>query len=263
LTTNSFAQRYEYGEPVPMKEAKKHKGGGSATVGKARFGVFLAPNFSWMKPTANKSDDKQYLVTGDGSKTGFMWGLMMDYFFSDNYALATGFQINYTGGKITSTINPAMPAPTTPNVVQTASLDYKIQYLEVPFALKLRSDDMNGVRVFGQIGINIGVPLSKKASYNITYTDTVGGASKTLAVNGENEKLRGLGISPVLLQMNLGGGLEYSITEKMSIYAGVFYNNGFIPDVTNPKDLDLGFKGNFSDGNIRLNNIAIRIGMFF
>jgi opacity protein-like surface antigen len=107
------------------------------------------------------------------------------------------------------------------------------------------------------------VPLSKKASYNITYTDTTGGITKVLTVNGENEKLRGLGISPVLLQMNLGGGLEYSITEKMSIYAGVFYNNGFIPDVTNPKDLDLGFKGNFSDGNVRLNNIAIRVGMFF
>jgi hypothetical protein len=96
-----------------------------------------------------------------------------------------------------------MPAPTTPNVVQSASLDYKIQYLEVPLALKLRSDDMNGVRVFGQIGINIGVPLSKKASYNITYTDTTGGITKVLTVNGENEKLRGLGISPVLLQMNL------------------------------------------------------------
>jgi opacity protein-like surface antigen len=216
-----------------------------------------------MKPTANKSDDKQYLVTSDGSKTGFMWGLMMDYYFADNYAIATGFQINYTGGKITSTINPAVTPISAVNIVKAASIDYKIQYLEVPFGLKLRSDDLNGVRVFGQLGINLGVPLSKKASFTITYSDTVSGVAKDVSISGENEKLRGTGISPILLQMNIGGGMEYAITEKMSIYAGVFYNNGFIPDVTQPKDLDLGFKGNFSDGNIRLNNIAIRIGMFF
>ena len=27
-----------------------------------RFGAFLAPTSTWMKPTANKSDDKLYLI---------------------------------------------------------------------------------------------------------------------------------------------------------------------------------------------------------
>lgn len=264
IVSTSFAQRYEYGEPVPVKEKRgRSNGGGDVELRKARFGVYLAPTFCWMKPTANKSDDKLYLVSSDGSKTGFAWGLMLDYFFADNYGISTGFQLNYSGGKITTTLNTAVAQPPAVHVVQTASMDYKVQYLEVPFGLKLRSDDLGGVRIFGQIGISAGVPLSKKVSYNVVYTDTVNNVSVTKTATGENEKLRGLGISPILLQMNVGGGLEYALTSKLSMYAGVFFNNGFVPDVTNPKDLDLGFKGNFSDGNIRLNNIAIRVGLFF
>jgi hypothetical protein len=80
---------------------------------------------------------------------------------------------------------------------------------------------------------------------------------------GDREKLKGLGIAPVLLQMNIGGGIEIPVTDKMSIYTGLFFNNGFVPDVTNPKELDLDYKGRFSDGNVRLNNIALRLGMFF
>lgn len=265
ITTSVSAQRYEYGEPVPIheKKSRNNKGGGNVELNKSRFGVFLAPTFSWMKPTANKSDDKLYNISSDGSKTGFAWGLIMDYYFAENYGISTGFQLNYTGGKVTATINNAATQPVATNVVRAATFDYKIQYLEVPFALKLRSDDMNGVRVFGQIGISVGVPISKKASYSVTFTDTLNKQTIEKVAAGENEKIRGVGISPVLMQMNLGGGLEYALTQKMSLYAGVFFNNGFVPDVTSPKDLDLDFKGNFSDGNVRLNNIAIRVGLFF
>jgi len=261
----SIAQRYEYGEPVPVKETKMHRAprGNNVSIGDMRFGAFIAPTTSWMKPTANKSDDKLYLVDKGSSKMGFSWGLMMDYYFAENYGITTGFQLTYGGGKISTTENPAMTTTTT-NVVKSADFDYKMQYLEVPFALKLRSDDLGGgFRVFGQIGVAVGVTLSKKATYDVVYTDTLNGASVQKTASSENEKIRGLGISPVLLQMNIGGGIEYAITPKLSFYTGLFFNNGFVPDVTNPKELDLDYKGKFSDGNTRLNNIALRIGLFF
>ncbi|RYE25869.1 MAG: PorT family protein [Sphingobacteriales bacterium] len=261
--TQAVAQQYEYGPEVPVKR------GMDTELRKMRFGVFFAPNVSWMKPTANKSDDRLYTVSSEGSKGGYSWGLMMDYYFAENYGIATGFQLNSTGGKILATQNLQVTQPSGAGVVRSAYFDYRTQFLEIPFNLKLRSDAVgkSGVRFFGQIGLSLGFNISKKASYEVTYSDTsnaspTGFADKT--VSGENEKLQGgLSISPVMLGMNLGAGVEYPITPKMSIYGGVFFNNGFVPDATNPREIKMDYKGKFSDGNTRLNNIAFRIGLFF
>lgn len=257
-TTASTAQQYEYGPPI----SSKHGGGGGS---KTRFGVFIAPNTSWMKPTANKSDDRQYLISSEGNRIGFTWGLMLDYFFADNYAIASGFQLNSTGGKILAVQNSTL-APLSSPFVKSADFDYRLQYLELPFNLKMRSDELgSGMRVFGQIGLALDINISKKASYEVTYVETnAAGLPADKTVTGENEKLQGgLSVAPAALQMNLGGGLEYPITEKMSFYLGLFFNNGFLPDATNPKEFKMDYPGKFSDGNIRLNNFALRIGLFF
>lgn len=254
------AQQYDYG---PEEEVK-----GSISLEKVRFGVYFAPTSSWMKPTASKSDDGQYLVSNQGSKIGYCWGLMADYFFAPNYGISTGFQINTTGGKILAEYNTENPDPNAISFVRSADFDYRLQYVEVPFALKLMSDNLKGgVRVFGQVGLTAGINISKKATYTVVYSDTsststTGRVDKT--VTGENEKIKGgLAISPLLLQLNLGGGVEYQLTNKLSFYAGLFFNNGFVPDATNPKEINLGYKGNFTDANTRLNNIALRLGLFF
>jgi opacity protein-like surface antigen len=266
LGTSAFAQRYEYGEPVPINEGKKHRGsrGGEVSLKQVRFGAFLAPTSSWMKPTANKSDDKLYLIDKGSSQVGFAWGLMIDYFFAENYGIATGFQINRMSGGINATLNPAATQPTGPNIVNFADFTYKVQYLEVPFGLKLRSDDLGGgIRIFGQLGVSLGITLSKKATYSVTFTDTMNNGNVIKNASGDNEKLTGLGVTPLLFQMNVGGGVEYAVSSKMSVYAALLFNNGFAPDVTNPKELDLDYKGKFSDGNVRMNNIALRLGLFF
>lgn len=257
LTGNTNAQKYEYGPEQPI-------GGGGRELRKARFGLFVAPNISWMKPTANKSDDKLYLIENPGNKMGFAWGLMMDYYLDDNYGITTGFQLTSTGGKMNAELNPNVAPPTTTNIVKTANFDYKLRYLEVPFALKLISDELSGgMRFYGQVGLCAGIIIGKKASYDVTYTDTSATGTVTKTAIGEDEKIQGLGISPVMLHMNLGAGIEYPISAKMSFTAGIYFNNGFVPDVTNPKELDLDYKGKFSDGNTRLNSIGLRIGIFF
>ena len=85
------------------------------------------------------------------------------------------------------------------------------------------------------------------------------------SASGENEQLRGgLGITPFLLQLNIGAGIEYAITPKISFYTGLFFNNGFAPDVTNPKEFDnMNYRGRFTDGNVRVNNVSLRLGLFF
>ena len=233
----------------------------SGKLNNIRIGVFVAPNISWMKPTANKSDDRMYTVKSQGSKIGYSWGLMIDKPFAENYGFSTGLHITSTGGKIEAKENPSVPQPATR--VTYADFDYRLQFLEVPFNLKLRSDELgSGIHVFGQTGLSLGLNISKKASYTVRYIDTVGTPEKT--VDETNEKLfGGLSIPPLMLSLNIGGGVEYAISNKMAIYAGLFFNNGFAPDATNPNRLDMNYTGSFSDGNTRLNNFTLRFGIFF
>lgn len=254
LPTLLHAQDYEYTEP--QRPAK-------IDFRKIQFGIYAAPNISWMHPTASKSDDGNYYVQNKGARAGYMWGLMMDYFFAPNYGFTTGFDLNTTGGRIATQYNPTYVNNAAANTVLFTDFDYRLQYLEVPFNLKLRSDRLNkeGLRLFGQLGLALTINISKKADYNVNYNDEVG-INRT--VQGENEKLTGtLSATPAMLQMNIGGGLEYPITPKLHLYTGIFFNNSFLPNTVSPQNYDLGYKGSFTDGYVRLNNLALRIGIFF
>ncbi len=245
---SSFAQYEEGGNYGDNSETRK-----------LRFGAYIAPTISWMKPTANKSNNGEFEPKANGSKVGFIYGLMADYNFASNYAFSTGLQVNMTGGNILAdrTGGPSAAAST----VNTADFSYKLDYLEIPLALKLRTDDLSGFRFFGQLGLTTGFNIAKKASYSVYYINDNGQAS---VANGEKEKLKGvLAVAPVMFQMNIGAGTEYVISNKLAIYAGLFFNNGFAPDATNPNSYSLPYHGKFQDGNTRLNNLALRLGLFF
>jgi hypothetical protein len=216
-----------------------------------RFGAYFAPN---------KSTDGLYRVRSGGSKVGFTWGLMADYFFAENYCISSGFQINTTGGNLE--VN-RIASDTLPNTVTDASFNYSLQYLELPFQLKLLSDPIldSRLKIFGQIGLSAGINIGKKATYDVLYTNAQGVFQK---ISEEKEKLRGsTSIAPVTLQLNIGAGIQRPLTEKLSFYFGLFFNNGFAPDATNPKEYDLRYSGSFSDGNIRLNSFVFRFGILF
>lgn len=223
-----------------------------------RFGIFIAPTMSWMRPTTNKTSDDKYAPTNAGAKMGFMYGAMAEYHFAENYAIITGLQVNMAGGKIDS----KYLGSDTKSVVRNASFNYRLHYLEIPVGLKMRTDLISGFRFFGQVGLTTGFNIAKKAkSYNVDYYNENGVA---LNSKGENEKIKGtLAISPMMFTMSIGGGAEYPLNDKLAAYVGVFFNNGFAPDATNPDKYQMPYGLGFKDGNTRLNNIALRLGLFF
>jgi len=255
LLTKIKAQEIEGGAPAEPENRME--------LNKIKFGAFVAPNISWMHPTASKSDNGQYFVTQKGGKAGFTWGLMAEYMFTENYGFATGFDLNTTGGRIATVINPNIANQLAPNTVLNTDFRYDYQLLEIPAALKLRSDPLTdgGLRIVGEIGLTLCINIGRKVSYDVTYNNEQG---KEMTISGDNEKLQGtLAVPPVMLQMNLGAGVEIPITEKMSFYTSLFFNNGFLPDATNPENYTIGYKGTFTDGTIRLNNFGLRLGLFF
>lgn len=224
---------------------------------KFRFGAYIAPTMSSMKPTTNKSDDGNYENKNNGSSLGFTYGLMAEYWFAENYALASGLQMTAGKGNILSNY----VGSATSGYVRNADISYKLNHLEIPLNLKMTTDPIENFRFFGQAGFTVGFNVSKKIDYNINYVDNDGNPQ---VKNGENEKLSGaLAISPVMLSMNIGIGAEYPISNKLTAYGGIFFNNGFLPDVTNPSRYNIQNVPEFKDGNTRLNNFALRLGLFF
>ena len=57
------------------------------------FGLKAAPQITWMNPDADN-------MTGNGSKVGFAWGLVAEKNFTENYSIASGFNMLFNGGKL-------------------------------------------------------------------------------------------------------------------------------------------------------------------
>ena len=195
-----------------------------------RFTVFVDPQFSWMS-----SDIKA--VESNGSKFGVNIGLNVDKFFAPNYAIMTGISIDNTGGNLKFE-NQKILKTGSGNVELDpgSTIHYKMQYINVPLGLKLKTNEIGYLTFFTHLGLNGGI--------NIKATAEVDG------IDLENEN-----ISEEIRLFNLGyfigAGVEYSIGGNAALVLGLTYTNGFV-DITD---------GN--DGKVTLGNFAIRIGILF
>lgn len=225
----------------------------SDNLKRLRFGVYVAPTLNWMRPSAAK-DGNQTQKSG-GNKIGVTYGLMADYNFTDNYAIATGLQVNSTGG-IMTTEN----AKAGIDSALKSNINYTLQFLEIPVALKLKTDKIGDFTFFGQAGLTVAINISKKYTYDILEKTSTGDTTYKI---DQNEKISGNvgNIIPVMFQMNIGIGAQYTISRKLDAYCGIFFNNGFAPNVTDPTKYNIHTK--LTDGNTRLNNFALRLGFYF
>lgn len=216
--------------------------------------MYASPTLSWMRPSAAKDGDQSQKSGGD--KVGITYGLMADYNFTENYTIATGLQVNSAGGKINTENNKAADLG-----VLKSSFNYTLQYLEIPVALKLKTDPIHKFTFFGQVGLTLGFNISKKATYELVQHRVAKGDTTYKA--DAKEKITGSvgAIAPIVFQMNIGIGTQYAINKKMDAYVGFFFNNGFAPNITDPTK----YNGlpSFTDGNTRLNNFALRLGFYF
>lgn len=195
-----------------------------------RFTVFVDPQFSWMS-----SDIKA--VESDGSKFGVNIGLNMDNFFAQNYAFTTGISIDNTRGNLIFENEKKLKISGSDTTLNPGStVHYKLQYINIPLGLKLKTNEIGYLTFFANLGINGGI--------NIKATGEV-----------DNFELDSKNISDEIKLFNLGyyigAGVEYSIGGNSAIILGLTYTNGFI-DITTD-----------SDNKITLNNFAIRIGILF
>jgi hypothetical protein len=158
--------------------------------------------------------------------------------------------VSHVGGKLSYVGNNTgyvtAPSASASNV---ANYNMSIQYVELPFTIKLKSSNKGKMDYWANFGGFLAIPVKARADYQTNLT-----IGTTPNFSNDNENVIGA-VQPINIGMQIGGGIELPISDKNVLVVGLVFNNGFI-DVTK--------NGNWGgDGRVNLNSMALRLGIFF
>lgn len=198
------------------------------------FRLYAEPLISWF------SSDTEATMN-DGARPGFAYGLTFDTYFTPNYAFSTGIGLMNTSGRLnysdTITINfKNSVSPLYPG----ENILYKIQYLTVPLAINMKSNQIGYMTFFANVGMKPKIVISGK------------GSIPAHAIEKENVmdelKLFNLGYQITL-------GTEYSLGGSTAIIFGLGYEDNFL-DITKDNEGQ-------PDDKIRQYIIRFKLGLNF
>lgn len=228
----------------------------------ARFGFKASPNFNWVKIMEGRMEN-------NGGALGLSYGIMADFNIGGNasYWLGTELIITSLPGKIASLDTLYNTAIQVPNAVAFTDVDYeyKLQYVQIPLTLKLKTGEIGNVVYWGQFGFNPSILIQNKVTTNSKEQLYKAGTSSHSPNNNNNDPLDFDGIttngvttgkfiddvSPIRASLIVGAGVELKISGNTTAVLGLRFDNGFT-DV-------------FRDGGVkgRNNYIALQTGIFF
>ena len=185
-----------------------------------RFGLMGSPNFGWLRP-----EIKELEKDGLQPRLGFGYGVMMDYKFTDspNYLFSTGANITTNGcGLIEPWETVITETDTAFRFLGKNDRTYRLQYVNVPLLLKMRTGDVGYMSYFGAIGFD--ASFRTRARVNNTYTWL---GNSALQPDDEEDMDLNSNINFMRLALNITLGAEYNLTGNTNIYAGLGIHNGF------------------------------------
>lgn len=177
------------------------------------MGLTINPNMGWMR-----YDDDRYQSE---AQIGYSYGLQADIGFAPNYYFSTGLLIN----TLESRVNGA-------NNSEIANREYRLQYAEVPLAIKLKTNENQYGRFYGLFGFTAGVKVSGKERYN--------DSNSYQKINGD---------AIIRLGLQIGAGAEWRISNSLHFLTGIQYNNGFTEAI--------------KEGSPKLSYLGLQFGLLF
>ena len=181
---------------------------------KFRLGLKGSTLVGWIKPDTKDVDMEKIRV-------GTSYGATLEYNLTDNYVFSSGIDIINKSGSIEDTRDTT--------VIFTKTL-YKIQQLQIPLTLKMKTNQMEKLTYFGQFGM--GVEYRLKARSDIEVKD-LGGNIRPEDNNEAKGDIMGLSAS-----MIIGIGVEYSLGERTAAVIKLLFNKGFT-DIAKDKTLKM------------------------
>ena len=212
------------------------------------IGLKISPSI-----TSLRADSPTSAAIGDnfastGSKLSFGGGLVVDYFFGENYAFSTGLLLTGKGGTIS--YNETKNSTGGGNGLNfTNSLKISTQYLELPVSVKLFTNEVApATRVYFQVGGSLNVPIGTRINGEKFYTDP---SNNTSVKAGDYVKF-------IDADALAGVGAEYELGSSTKLFAGISYHRGLV-DIDNYFEKTRGFK----DVTIKNSGFALDLGIKF
>jgi hypothetical protein len=177
-----------------------------------RIAFAIQPASSWIAPEGN-------ILEKDANSIGFSYGIITDFMLAGNpnYAFSTGILINSQGGTLTNsnyhdgdTLQMGSFAESTEK--------YRLQYLDIPLTLKLKTNEIGYLTYYGQFGLDLSFNI--KARANVDYKFPEGGAVEIEDEDVSDE------IALFRTALQVGAGIEYNISGDTYIVGGIVWNNG-------------------------------------
>ncbi len=208
-----------------------------------KIGIKGSPQFTWT------STDSKSVTTSD-SRMNISYGVVLDYYFTENYSIGTEFSVGTFGGSIKSD---SIYIGTKSTSATDMKLDYKLQYFNIPIILKMRTKEIGYTRFYAEFGL--GMSFNFKAKADITSSSA---RINTTNVDVNNPDTKdNYNLSPTMnvnffrASLIMGAGIQYNAFGNTMIVAGLRYDNAF-NDFT-------------SDSNLksRMNFVALNLGVMF
>lgn len=159
-----------------------------------KFGLHITPSIKWLNTTTNG-------LANDGTKVGFSYGLVAEYFFGERYSFCSGVDFSYRGGSLKVPDSAGNPV----------SKDFRLQYLEVPITLKMFTKAIGAMTYYAKFGVSPGINIK---------------ATSKSPSTGNDESIKN-DISTFYTALKIGLGAEYEISDQTMLFAGLTWNNGF------------------------------------
>lgn len=167
------------------------------------MGIAISPNLSWLRYG-------DFDVKSSSAKVGYNYGLIADFAFSENYYFSSGLFIDNLRSQ-SQTYNSQADGST-----NTLTNNYRLQYAEIPFGIKLKSTQRYYRSYYGQFGFTMGVKLSAKQEI----------LNENRVVVQESNNMKG-DANLLRLGLQIGGGVEWLLDHNLRLMTGLSFNNGF------------------------------------
>ena len=219
-----------------------------------RLGLHFSPTISWLSVNTGG-------YSNEGTRVGFAYGLSTEFYMAKNYLFSTGVSLNSVGGKIKYEGVYDLNGVLAPSTI-TQSI--KINYIDIPVTLKLKTNQIGYISYYGNFGLNLGLRYQSKS--NFEYNDF---ANVTESDVNTSSNIKFMNINLVV-----GGGVEYNLSGNTNLMLGITYNNGFVNvldektyllDASGKATIDNNGSAVKSDKNAsaNINYFTLNVGIYF
>lgn len=194
-------------------------------LGNLRIGLMLSNSI--LIPSSDNVDIKNK-VSYD-----FDFGINFDYFFTENYAFSTGayldipFIFRNNGMKYAAAGMDSIKLTNSNKVVSSNDFGNKESItnlnLDIPLSFKLKTNEIGYFKYFGDIGIVNTFRIQSKYSLEDTEIQNYkfGGGELEFTNVKYHTKIYDL-------SLRVGGGIEYTISDRTALVVGIYFTNGFL-----------------------------------